>query len=112
MTGNAGTPPSLDAVGAYAHTCGMANVTYRAPRGHTDLIKRAARAAGVKGYTTFIREAAERVAREVLDEAERRKGRRALGALLDALERSNTGLEEADAARLGVDAMHATRKRP
>jgi uncharacterized protein (DUF1778 family) len=89
----------------------MANVTYRAPRGHTDLIKRAARAAGVKGYTTFIREAAERVAREVLEEAERARGRRALGALLDAVERSESGLDEAAAARLGVKAMHATRKR-
>ncbi|MGB8931814.1 MAG: DUF1778 domain-containing protein [Anaeromyxobacteraceae bacterium] len=89
----------------------MANVTYRAPRGHTELIKRAAKAAGVKGYTTFIREAAERVAREVLDEADRAKGRRALGALLDALERSDAGLDEAEAARLGVEAMHASRKR-
>jgi uncharacterized protein (DUF1778 family) len=89
----------------------MANVTYRAPRGHTELIKRAAKAAGVKGYTTFIREAAERVAREVLEEAERRKGRRALATLLEALERAEGGLEEADAARLGVEAMHATRKR-
>ena len=90
----------------------MSNVTYRAPRGHTELLKRAARAAGVKGYTTFIREAAERVAREVLAEAERRKGQRALGALLDALERSDAGLEEPEAARLGVEAMHETRKRP
>lgn len=90
----------------------MANVTYRAPRGHTELIKRAAKVAGVKGYTTFIRDAAERVAREVLEESERRKGRRALGALLDAMERSEAGLDEAEAARLGVEAMHATRKRP
>jgi uncharacterized protein (DUF1778 family) len=90
----------------------MANVTYRAPRGHTELIKRAAKAAGVKGYTTFIREAAERAAREALDDAERRKGRRALGALLDAMERSEAGIDEARAARLGVEAMHATRQRP
>lgn len=89
----------------------MANVTYRAPRGHTELIKRAAKAAGVKGYTTFIREAAERAAREVLREEELRRGRRALGALLDQLARSGSGLDEAAAARLGVEAMHATRKR-
>lgn len=112
MHGTAGAPTRLDAVGANAHTGGMANVTYRAPRGHTDLIKRAAKAAGVKGYTTFIREAAERVAREVLDEAERRKGRRALGALLDAFEGSGGGVDEAEAARLGFEAMHATRKKP
>ena len=73
MHGPAGASPRLDAVGANAHTGDMSNVTYRAPRGHTELIKRAAKAAGVKGYTTFIREAAERVAREVLDEAERRQ---------------------------------------
>ena len=89
----------------------MANVTYRAPPGHTELIKRAAKAAGVKGYTTFIREAAERAAREVLREEELRRGRRALGALLDQLAQSGSGLDEAAAARLGVEAMHATRKR-
>ena len=89
----------------------MANVTYRAPRGHTELMKRAAKAAGVKGYTTFIREAAERVAREVLREEEARRGRKALGALLDQLAGSGSGLDEGEAARVGVEAMHAVRKR-
>ncbi len=112
MHGTAAISPRLDPVGANAHTWDMANVTYRAPRGHTDLIKRAAKAAGVKGYTTFIREAAETVAREVLREAEQRRGRKVLGDLLDQIARAGGGLDEAEAARLGVGAMHATRKRP
>ena len=120
MHGPVVTPPHLDPVSANAHTGDMANVTYRAPRGHTELIKRAAKAAGVKGYTTFIREAAERVAREVLDEADsgegaararrparrtgavRRRARRGRGGA--ARRRGDAREPEADVTRLVVDA--------